>query len=181
MLLFGDSEGYISISDRTFHIADRKHRAFRGPIRGLSYLFDAVNHRRQYVVALGDDARSTHDEKSEENSANSAYYVVKVQDIFTLVSTPTSSSCVARFLQPWTWLVPFKHFLSQLVFLLGLFSHHSLCCPMDLKSLSDFQQGQCYSILALFSKKALWEGDVELPQTMALYLFFKSFLTHDMM
>ena len=77
MLLFGDGEGHITISDRTFQ-ADRRHKAFRGAVCGLSYIFDSMNPRRQYVVAVGDDARPMTEDKSEDHAMASAYYVIKV-------------------------------------------------------------------------------------------------------
>ena len=57
MLLFGDAAGYISIADRSFQF-DRKCKAFRGEVRGVRYLVDGANHRRQFVFAVGDDSRS---------------------------------------------------------------------------------------------------------------------------
>lgn len=80
MLLFGDSEGHISICDRTFHV-DRKHKGFRGAVSGLSYIFDSMNPRRQYVVAVGDDARPMTEDKTEEHAMASAYYVIKVDNV----------------------------------------------------------------------------------------------------
>lgn len=78
MLLFGDGDGHICISDRTIHIADRKHKAFRGAVLGIAYIFDPTNPRRQYVVAVGDDA-------TDDHSILSAYYMIKAR--LTISST----------------------------------------------------------------------------------------------
>lgn len=56
LLVFGDGAGSITICDRDFQIVSKKEKAFRGSILGISYLFDPKNHRRQYVVAVGDDS-----------------------------------------------------------------------------------------------------------------------------
>lgn len=56
MLIFGDSSGNIIISDRNFHISERKHKVFRGEVKGIAYLFDPANHSRQYIIAIGDDS-----------------------------------------------------------------------------------------------------------------------------
>lgn len=79
MLLFGDGEGHISLSDRTFHISDRKHKAFRGAVCGLTYLFDPNNHKRQYIIAAGDDSKNITEEKREDGQVtSSALYIIKI-------------------------------------------------------------------------------------------------------
>eukprot|EP01038_Epipyxis_sp_PR26KG_P011998 gene11998-16062_t len=74
MLLFGDTSGYISISDRNFHIFEKKHRVFRGEIKGIAYIFDPTNHNRQFIVTIGDDAKP----RSEENPNPTPIYFIKV-------------------------------------------------------------------------------------------------------
>lgn len=81
ILVFGDASGNISLSDRNFRFTDRKYKAFRGEVRGLAYLFDRTNHRRQYVVAVGDDARTLEDAAGQAlaiPSASFPSYMIKI-------------------------------------------------------------------------------------------------------
>ena len=41
LLLFGDSSGFISLSDRNLHLS-WKHKAFRGPVKGVAYVESQV-------------------------------------------------------------------------------------------------------------------------------------------
>lgn len=77
MLIFGDNTGNIIISDRNFHISERKHKVFRGEVKGVCYLFDPSNHSRQYIIALGDDSKSKADFPNED-VGNSKLYLIKV-------------------------------------------------------------------------------------------------------
>lgn len=77
MLIFGDEYGNIVISDRDFHSTDRRYKLFNGSVIGLSYLFDKTNNNRQFIIALGDDARPV--ETLDGTVANpTPIYVVKV-------------------------------------------------------------------------------------------------------
>jgi len=58
MLVFGDANGNISIADHGSQFSEvKKFKAFRGEVKACSYLFDPANHRRQFVIAVGDDSR----------------------------------------------------------------------------------------------------------------------------
>eukprot|EP00605_Chrysophyceae_sp_TOSAG23-4_P001966 GSChrysophyteH1.ASY1.ANO1.2177.1 assembled CDS len=57
MLIFGDANGNIFIADNDLQRNQQKFKAFRGEVKAISYLFDPTNHRRQFVVAVGDDSR----------------------------------------------------------------------------------------------------------------------------
>jgi hypothetical protein len=77
MLIFGDSSGNIIISDRNFHLSERKHKVFRGEVKGISYLFDPSNHSRQYIIAIGDDSKARVDGVSDD-AGNTKLYLIKV-------------------------------------------------------------------------------------------------------
>lgn len=59
VLLLGDENGCITITGRDFQGQQGEKRetkqVFRGPVHGLSYLFDMKNQSRQYIVGIGDD------------------------------------------------------------------------------------------------------------------------------
>jgi hypothetical protein len=58
MLVFGDANGNIFITDHNFQMQGaQKFKAFRGEVKAVSYLFDSGNQRQQFVVAVGDDSR----------------------------------------------------------------------------------------------------------------------------
>lgn len=76
MLVFGDVEGNIKITDRNLNVFDRKEKAFRGAVSGVAYLFDPRNHRQQYVIAIGDDSPPISEDKPESN--NGIFYFIKV-------------------------------------------------------------------------------------------------------
>ena len=69
------------MSDRNFHISDRKHKVFRGEVKGISYLFDPANHSRQYIIAIGDDSKPKVDNGPDDGSS-SKLYLLKVHSGF---------------------------------------------------------------------------------------------------
>jgi hypothetical protein len=69
MLLFGDSEGSIAITDRNLNITERCKKVFRGTVNGLAYVLDQS---KQFVIAVGDDSLRAGE------STGSAAYTVKV-------------------------------------------------------------------------------------------------------
>mmetsp|Transcript_11655 Transcript_11655/g.17666 ORF Transcript_11655/g.17666 Transcript_11655/m.17666 type:complete len:1045 (+) Transcript_11655:67-3201(+) len=74
ILLFGDGNGNISMADRNFNVT-WTHKAFSGPVRGVAYVYDLLNHRKQYVIAAGEEAvRSSVESKSQASES----YVIKV-------------------------------------------------------------------------------------------------------
>jgi hypothetical protein len=69
MLLFGDSSGNISISDKNFSCIERKHKVFKGDVKGISYIFDPINPSRQFIITIGDDAKQKMEINSDDSSA----------------------------------------------------------------------------------------------------------------
>jgi hypothetical protein len=85
MLLFGDELGRITLTGRDIQTQsspdDRvdSKQVFRGPVYGLSYIFDPKNHNKQYIIAIGDDnpsaanrrtATASGEEKSDPSGGN---------------------------------------------------------------------------------------------------------------
>ena len=82
VLIFGDESGNVSITDRNFTSVERRCKLFKGQISGLAYVYDPSNSNRQYVIAIGDDARS----KEDHHLAHlPSQYMIKVhhKKIFT--------------------------------------------------------------------------------------------------
>ena len=79
MLLFGDRDGYISLADRNFKLL-WNCKAFKGEVKGLAYVYDPNNHRKQYIFAVGDEFVHTSGESA--NAMNSVvqetFYMLKV-------------------------------------------------------------------------------------------------------
>ena len=62
------------MADRNFNVT-WTHKAFSGPVRGVAYVYDLLNHRKQYVIAAGEEAvRSSVESKSQASES----YVIKV-------------------------------------------------------------------------------------------------------
>jgi hypothetical protein len=78
MLVFGDANGNIFIADNDFQRNQQKFKAFRGEVKAISYLFDPVNHRRQFVVAVGDDSRPRIAADGTVVPSITSQYVVKI-------------------------------------------------------------------------------------------------------
>ncbi len=72
--MLGDESGYVTLSDRNFNIS-WSHKIFNGPIRGVAYGYDVLNHKRQYIIVAGEENRSSSDTKSLTNER----FVVKVR------------------------------------------------------------------------------------------------------
>jgi hypothetical protein len=77
MLLFGDKHGYLIMCERNFQGSEKKHKLFRGEVKGIAYLYDAVNVAKQYVVVLGDDAQPQYSDTTTEKTQ--PLYFVKVR------------------------------------------------------------------------------------------------------
>ena len=73
--MFGDRSGHVTLSDRNFHVLEKKHKLFRGEVKGIAYLYDTASHSKQFVVTIGDDA-PTFGESSNERSP--PLYFIKV-------------------------------------------------------------------------------------------------------
>ena len=58
-LMFGDVFGNVYISDRSTELSDKKHKLFRGEVKGLAYIYHPLHRKRQYIIAVGDDSEST--------------------------------------------------------------------------------------------------------------------------
>jgi hypothetical protein len=83
MLLFGDSSGFISISDKNFTCIERKHKVFKGDVKGISYIFDPINPSRQFIITIGDDAKQkTESYLDESSSLHSPLYLIKVAILY---------------------------------------------------------------------------------------------------
>ena len=57
-LLFGDVFGNIYVSDRSTELSDKRHKLFRGEIKGLAYIYHPLQRKRQFIIAVGDDSES---------------------------------------------------------------------------------------------------------------------------
>lgn len=77
-LLFGDATGHIYIADRNLQLGEHKHKVFRGEVKGLRYLFDPQNHKKQFVVSVGDDSRPRTTADGTVIPNITASYVVKI-------------------------------------------------------------------------------------------------------
>jgi hypothetical protein len=86
MLLFGDKYGYLIMCERNFQSAEKKHKLFRGEVKGLAFVYDPVNIAKQYVIVLGDDAQPQYSETTTEKYQ--PLYFVKVSSVCTSVVTP---------------------------------------------------------------------------------------------
>ena len=80
-LLFGDATGHIYIADRDMQLGEQKHKVFRGEVKGLRYLFDAQNHKKQFVVSVGDDSRPRTTADGTVIPNITASYVVKIYNV----------------------------------------------------------------------------------------------------
>ena len=79
LLLLGDADGNISIADHNFQgLSEQRFKAFRGEVKDVAYLFDPSNHRRQFVVAVGDDSRPRIAADGTVVSSITPSYVVKI-------------------------------------------------------------------------------------------------------
>jgi len=79
LLLLGDADGNISIADHNFQgLNEQRFKAFRGEVKDVAYLFDPSNHRRQFVVAVGDDSRPRIAADGTVVSSITPSYVVKI-------------------------------------------------------------------------------------------------------
>ena len=54
MLLFGDENGTVHMCDRNLNTV-WKQRVYRGVVKGVAYIYDNGNHRRQFIICVGDD------------------------------------------------------------------------------------------------------------------------------
>lgn len=84
LLIFGDELGNIIFADRELKVSERKHKIFNGEVLGLAYVLDAANQNRQYIVALGDDARPSYDATAAYNASpvsSTPIYIIKVFSI----------------------------------------------------------------------------------------------------
>lgn len=84
LLIFGDELGNIIFADRDLKVSERKHKIFNGEVLGLAYVLDTANQNRQYIVALGDDARPTYDATAAYNASPvsaTPVYIIKVFSI----------------------------------------------------------------------------------------------------
>ena len=77
-MLLGDSNGNITLADRNFKISWTQ-KAFSGPVRGVSYVYDVLNPRKQYVISVGEESNRTSSSgiDSKAQSTNDLY-VIKV-------------------------------------------------------------------------------------------------------
>lgn len=79
LLVFGDADGNISIADHNFQgLRGQRFKAFRGEVKDVAYLFDPSNHRRQFIVAVGDDSRPRIAADGTVVASITPSYVVKV-------------------------------------------------------------------------------------------------------
>jgi hypothetical protein len=78
MLLFGDNDGNITLADRNFKLL-WKCKAFKGEVKGLAYVYDPANHRKQYVFAVGDEfVHHSGESASAMSQAQETFYMLKI-------------------------------------------------------------------------------------------------------
>jgi len=80
MLLFGDENGFCIMSDRNYNVL-WKSKLFKGALRGIAYFYENSNNRKQYIVAIGDDAsKGSSDTKISQydNTTLDQHYIIKV-------------------------------------------------------------------------------------------------------
>ena len=58
-LIFGDILGNVYISDRSTQLSDKKHKLFRGEVKGLAFIYHPQHRQRQYIIAIGDDTEGS--------------------------------------------------------------------------------------------------------------------------
>ncbi len=61
------------MADRNFHVS-WTNRAFGGAVRGVAYVYDLLNHKRQYVVTVGEEMTRTQESKGQTYEP----YLIKV-------------------------------------------------------------------------------------------------------
>ena len=98
-LLFGDATGHIYIADRNPQLSGQKYKVFRGEVKGLRYLFDAHNHKKQFVVSVGDDSRPRTTADGTVIPNITASYVVKIFSVNDM-SRPMNAFLAAPALMP---------------------------------------------------------------------------------
>eukprot|EP01041_Mallomonas_annulata_P001125 gene1125-2185_t len=87
-LLFGDDNGVIAMTDRSFNLS-WKQKIFRGSIKGVAYIFDSLGHRKQFVIALGDDTPKTTADSAIsttgiEGGVTGLQYIIKIFSVTDL-------------------------------------------------------------------------------------------------
>lgn len=80
------------MTDRNFNIS-WTHRAFTGPVRGVAYVYDLMNHKRQYVVAVGEESRSTTSSESKTASTREPYVIKVTSKPSSLLTLGTVGVC----------------------------------------------------------------------------------------
>ena len=80
LLLFGDNNGYLYISDRNLQLSEQnKHRLYQGPLLGISYIFDSLNHYKQYIIVIGKEAMTNFDEiRFDDKFQINTQFIIKV-------------------------------------------------------------------------------------------------------
>lgn len=79
-MLLGDNNGNITLADRNFKISWTQ-KAFSGPVRGVAYVYDVLNPRKQYVISVGEESNRTNSNSVVDNSKTQStndLYVIKV-------------------------------------------------------------------------------------------------------
>ena len=54
--------------DRSTQLSDKKHKLFRGEVKGIAYVYHPQHRQRQYILAVGDDSEYAVGGKRADNS-----------------------------------------------------------------------------------------------------------------
>lgn len=78
-ILLGDDSGVVYSYDRKLTMS-WKHKLFRGAVKGIAYCYENGNHRKQFVVAIGDEyQRAFSDQKANlVGEPGAPQYVIKI-------------------------------------------------------------------------------------------------------
>lgn len=78
LLLLGDNMGSITLADRNFKNISWTQKAFSGPVRGVAYVYDVLNPRKQYVISVGEESNRSNSSGDGKISSTNDSYVIKV-------------------------------------------------------------------------------------------------------
>lgn len=153
MLLFGDLDGNLMLTDRNFKLM-WKNKVFKGAVKGLAYVLDPLNHRRQFIFAVGDELvyKTSASEQLATASTQEKFYMLKVglpfDSCFLYSCTRCSTLPICR--------VRFMYFMHLLVLLQQHQLLPLLSCMMVLKLrlVSPLEQC-CFSLVIIFETPPL--------------------------
>jgi hypothetical protein len=69
--------GNITLADRNFKNISWTQKAFSGPVRGVAYVYDVLNPRKQYVISVGEESNRGNSGDGKISATHDSY-VIKV-------------------------------------------------------------------------------------------------------